>query len=269
MIVFVYNIMEFPKRAVISTSPVVTPGLADIPRAPTGYATDQLSGAAAPPSTTNEHDVHCNILPPPPRSQIVPPKCQKKWKRPFKRGELYLGYSPAQNVFGLIDGGPGKSVSTDFKALELGYPDSLGQNNANWVRGNQFSDMYPQVKLSDAYKHHTEINVGKLLKNNPIVEAKSEYFPEPDQCIKKNKWYLQYPYKRPFSATGQPMYNQETEHSATFYFGEQSNPATGMERPVIVEGFNPNSTKSLHVLTVTIFVIALFLMSVMLIRMRR
>ena len=159
-----------------------------------------------------------------------------------------MAYSPTQNIFGLLDGGP---------------------DNANWVRGNQFSVKYPQHKLSDSYRHKKEINVGKLLKNNPIVEAKSEYFPEPDQCIKKNKWYLQYPYKRPFSNTGQPMYNQESEHSATFYFGEQTNPVTGSEHNVIIEGFDGNSTKSLHVLTVTIFIIALFVLCAMLIRMRR
>ena len=218
--------MEFNNRDVIQNSPLITPGQTNVPLGPSPHSNDLLNNAAAPPKTTTKDDIYCNILPGAPRSQIYPPRCGKLEER--KRG-LSLGYSPDQKVFGIIQD---------------------GSENANWVRGNEFGVDYNQRRFDGTGKTK-EIDVGALLKNNPMMVADSPFYPKPDQAMKDNKWNLTYPYFKQYSDRGQPVFNQGSLQSPTVFFGGDK----------IIEGFSGSTGSTClrnSIFIVLILVIVLF-----------
>lgn len=227
--------MEFPRKDVVEISPVIT-SRGSVPNAPYGYAPDKLNNAAAPPPTyKDDSNDHCNILPPAPRSQIYPPKCGTLNDQPFKKGGLYLTYSPNQKTAGFTEGAP---------------------NNANWVRGNDFADKYPQKRLSNAHLHSKEIDVGKVLQTNTLYVANSPFYrrskpgcsscsaydqqrcadkqctpdSQPTSCTKGNKWYMTYPHQKEYAKSGQPIFYGDSAQEPTLYFGDDDR---------VIEGFNP------------------------------
>lgn len=230
--------MEFPKRDVISVPPVVTAGKRDVPSAPYGYSHDILNNAAAPqpPTYLDDTNDHCNILPPPPRSQIYPPKCGNL-KKPFKRGDLYLTYSPTQGTAGLTSG---------------------GSDNANWVRGNEFADNYDQKRFSNAHLHRKEINVGKIIQTNPLYVANSPFYPQPNSCIKKDKWHMTYPHFPEYSKNGQPIFYGDPAQQPTLFLGKDR-----LDNKLeMIEGFGLNmndGSKEMRILVVVIGIIFLFM----------
>lgn len=264
--------MEFPKRYVVQIPPVSTPGIIDSPNAPYGYAPDQYNNAAAPPPTyKDDSNDHCNILPPAPRSQIYPPKCGNL-KSPFKKGELYLTYSPTQGTMGFTQG---------------------RSNNGNWIRGNEFADNYNQKQFANAHLHSKEIDVGKVLQSNPIYVANSPFYKRtspgcsscsayeqqkcegclsgkkciPDSqntfCTRKNKWNLTYPHSVDFDQSGQPIFYSDPAQQPTYYIGPNNNVVNGVK---IIEGFNPmdfdSGSTHLMVILWTIIIIVVFIVMV-------
>jgi hypothetical protein len=288
--------MEFPKRDVVQIPPVTTPGVVDAPNAPYGYAPDQFNNAAAPPPTyKDDSNDHCNILPPAPRSQIYPPKCGNL-KPPFKKGGLYITYSPAQGTAGFTQGAP---------------------DNAKWVRGNEFGDNYKenlrfsnrngdlltmghQDKLANAHLHSKEINVGKVLQSNPLYVADSPFYKrgppgcstcsayeqqqcagdcgckrsnmgsdssvpctpdsQPTSCTRKDRWNLTYPHLAEYTNSGQPIFYSDPAQQPTFYIGEAKN---GVK---VIEGFNPidfdSGSTQMMVIIWAVALIAVFMLMV-------
>lgn len=258
--------MEFPKKDVVQIPPVTTPGVVDAPNAPYGYAPDQFNNAAAPPPTyKDDTNDHCNILPPAPRSQIYPPKCGNL-KPPFKKGGLYLTYSPAQGTAGFTQGAP---------------------DNANWVRGNEFGDNYKEKQFANAHLHSKEINVGKVLQSNPLYVADSPFYKrgppgcsgcsayeqqqcsppckctpdsQPTSCTRKDKWNMTYPHLAEYTNSGQPIFYSDPAQQPTFYIGPDKN---GVK---VIEGFNPidfdSGSTQMMVLIWAVALIAVFMLMV-------
>lgn len=278
--------MEFPKKDVVQIPPVSTPGanslaplllrlpgITDSPNAPYGYARDQFNNAAAPPPTyKDDTNDHCNILPPPPRSQIYPPKCGNL-KPKFKQGGLYLTYSPAQGTAGFTQGAP---------------------DNANWVRGNQFSDNYNQAQFANTHLHSKEINVGKVLQTNPLYVADSPFYKrgkagcsrcsayqqqqcvgdcsckpdsQPTSCTRRDKWNLTYPRFPAFTDSGQPIFYSDPAQQPTLYVGKDNEHQNVLK---VIEGFNPIDFDSGSTqMMVIIWAVALIAIFMLMLHMRK
>jgi hypothetical protein len=51
-----------------------------------------------------------------------------------------------------------------------------------------------------------KLDVGKIIQTNPLYVAKSPFYPQPNSCIKKDKWHMTYPHSPEYSKEGQPIF---------------------------------------------------------------
>jgi hypothetical protein len=121
---------------------------------------------------------------------------------------------------------------TYYKSPKPYYKEILG--NANWVRGNQFSNHYPIKKARDFVEIVATPSVkqkGKTvdyLGNNAkiVVRNQDPFYPYPSEKLLENKNYGSYPHEHKY-LSGQPIFN----YGAGLMEGGGSN-------PYLVEGFS-------------------------------
>jgi len=126
-----------------------------------------------------------DILPLSPRNQDVNNSSCVSSKdipnTPYKRGKCYFQYSPQQNLWGVVSGGP---------------------NNANWVRGNQFANNYEYQDLYN--KPLSSVSVPKFHRAEPVLVSDSPFYPFPDYTNRFLKNYKSYPYENKY-VDGHPL----------------------------------------------------------------
>lgn len=181
---------KFPKKLEILPVPFTESNNDIIPIGIKKELNDQI---APDGSKWYQPTTFCNILPPPPRSQIknfplYPTKCSKckKYKdSPFKPKKYYLLNSKMQGVEGLVQG---------------------AEDNSNFIRGNQFSNhILPKLKKSQRPVQIPLENV--ILKEKKYkIKANSPFYPYPNYRYSKEKKYLSYPKTDNF-INGQPTYS--------------------------------------------------------------
>ena len=203
---------NFPKTQRIMATPAVEPVA---PLVPTPVDHKKMNVSVAPGNQWYQNDTFCNVLPPAPRSQLTNYPTGKKncpvYKSPkYNPKKCYFTYNKDQNIPGLFCG---------------------GEDNANFVRGNQFAN-----KCGKNYSDHSfqvlsignnellvdEINIDEysdkakkpvqkkmenvLFKDNPTVVSDSPFYPYPHFEYTKNKKYIEYPHAKHYTQNGMPMY---------------------------------------------------------------
>jgi len=186
---------------------------------------EKMNLSIAPGSQWYKSDTFCNTLPPAPRNQLINYPITKKncptYKSPkYDPQKCYFTYNKDQNTPGMFCGGPG------------------GSGNANFVRGNQFSNNYCTKDFADNSKNNVlsignntlDIIGGKisntsideytvdaikpvqvkmekvLFKDNPTVVSDSPFYPYPHYYYTKNKEYRTYPHSKHYNKNGMPEY---------------------------------------------------------------
>ena len=190
---FVNN--DFPKNENILPVPTKQPTASLVP---SDYDKNYRNSAIAPSgSQWYKPDTFCNILPPPPRSQmqnypVDTTNCTTYPESPYKRNKCYMVKSRGQGINGIICGGAG------------------GTGNANFVRGNQFADNYDMQNQLNEYNYTVERPVqvpleNVLLKKNPEIINNNSFYPYPNYRYKNNIKYMTYPNFTDY-CHGQPVY---------------------------------------------------------------
>jgi len=203
---------KFPRTQDIMATPAIEP---TAPLVPSPVDHNKINLAIAPGNQWYQNDTFCNVLPPAPRSQLTNYPTSKKncpiYKSPkYNPKKCYFTYNKDQNIPGMFCG---------------------GEDNANFVRGNQFAN-----ECGKKYADHSkkvlsignnrlnieEINIdeysskarkpvqqkmdGVLFKDNPAVVSDSPFYPSPHFKNTKNKKYIEYPHANHSTGSGMPMY---------------------------------------------------------------
>jgi len=137
------------------------------------YLGERLAG-----ETSDSPGYYRDMLPAAPRAQdLTEPSQTKRYSKfmqnRYKRGNLYFLSSPNQNIMSIVDGGP---------------------SNANWVRGNQFSNNYSYKNIWGRKK--VELNP---LQEEPKTMANvvpSPFYPFPTFFDRNDRLYKTYPDNR-------------------------------------------------------------------------
>jgi hypothetical protein len=208
---------NFPDTRQIMATPAVEP---TSPLVPSPVDHNKVKLSIAPNNQWYTDDTFCNVLPPAPRSQLINYPTSKKncpkYKSPkYNPKKCYFTYNEQQNIPGIFCG---------------------GEDNANFVRGNQFSnecgknyqDNSKKNMLSignnilstvnptanndiDEYslKATKPVQTGMeevLIKDNPTVISDSPFYPYPNYNNTKNKKYIEYPHAKHYTDGGMPLY---------------------------------------------------------------
>lgn len=205
---------NFPKTEPIMSIPAVQP---TAPLVPSDVDHKKINLSIAPGNQWYEKNTFCNVLPPAPRDQLInyplSKKNCKKYKNPkYKNDTYYFTFNKDQNVEGIFSG---------------------GDNNDNFVRGNQFSnecgkdyvnnsnkiisigDNILNIKNDDIHIDEYSINAQKpvqkkmeevLFKDNETIVSDSPFYPYPNFNYTKNKKYIEYPHSKNYTDSGMPIY---------------------------------------------------------------
>ena len=203
---------NFPKTQRIMSTPAVEP---TVPLVPSPVDHKKMNLSIAPGNQWYKKDTFCNVLPPAPRSQLTNFPTSKencpKYKSPkYNPKKCYFTYNKDQNIPGIFCG---------------------GEDNANFVRGNQFSNncgknyvdhSFDVLSIGNNKLNIEEINIDEystkarkpvqqkmeniLFKDNPTVVSDSPFYPYPNFNYTKNNKYIEYPHSKHYNENGMPIY---------------------------------------------------------------
>jgi hypothetical protein len=170
------------------------------PSVPNPVDHGKLSLGVKPKHKTEMDLALCNTLPPAPRSQLVnyPPEntmCPDDNPLPYLKDTCYLVNNTAQGVVGLVCNGPGQS------------------GNANFYRGNQFSNGYEWInqyayegekKLE--YTDEFPVQSSYQLSNPTLIYKKPYTYPSGEFIRRQDPRYRTYPQFSNYTANGFPIY---------------------------------------------------------------
>ena len=203
------------------------------------------SNYSAKPHHKREMDLAlCNTLPPAPRSQLInyPPSntmCPNDNPLPYIKNSCYLVNNESQGVVGLVCNDPGQS------------------NNANFYRGNQFSNDYKwinQYAYEDnkklEYTDEFPVQSGYQLSNPTMIYKKPYTYPSGEFLRSKDPRYRTYPEFSNYTANGFPIYT---------YPYKNLNNRSAIN---IVEGFENNMEMSNNGIILSVIVVLVLILFV-------
>lgn len=172
-----------------------------------GVDTQRLNAGKAPRSIKkDENIIYANELPPAPRSQLNIPfpmkGIKRQYKKVFKQGRCYNGYSKEQNVaaFTCSDGGLASKVDSNGKEY----------------RGNQFASVWNTRGLGTGLGRDMDIvasgRVGeakKQIDRPTVMEGQSLFYPYPSFGNRYYPLYKVYPDTTQYTIDGMPYYSNE------------------------------------------------------------
>jgi hypothetical protein len=198
------------------------------------------------PSSRKDDDLqYCNFLQPAPRDQRlnVPYEGQKNCPtfkpKPFNKDSCYLMESNGQGTTGIVCNQAG------------------GSDNANFVRGNDFSVDYDYNQFSDVktneYTIEQPVQIPMELQNPNIINDKSTFYPETNFFLAQNRKYKTYPKPNNYTSTGFPTYE---------YPYKVLNKRNNIDNINNIENFNNNiNEKNNNIIIICIIIFVGFLLS--------
>ena len=157
---------------------------------PTGGYDKQKLDKAISADHVVQVDQYCHNLPPAPRDQLMvnPPFTKKPCKK------YNLNGLPENNCYIVVNTAQG------LPALYCGTG-----SNANYVRGNQFSNSYDYYGLHKGAQYQVE--QPKIVQNQIKIQATDHYYPYPHWNYTTDPKYYTYPKDDNFLQNGDPIYN--------------------------------------------------------------
>jgi hypothetical protein len=212
-----------------------------IPSVPNPVDHQKLNLASKPDHKTEMDLQLCNTLPPAPRSQLVnyPPDnsmCPNENPLPYIKDTCYLVNSKVQGVVGLVCNGPGQS------------------GNANFYRGNQFSNDYEwinQYAYEDNKKLEYTDEFPVKTNDQEIVYKRPYTYPSGEFIRSQYPQYRTYPYFNNYTVNGYPIY--------TYPYTNVNNTNNTNN---VVEGFENTVSNSMNRIILSILVVLVLILFV-------
>lgn len=188
---------RLPENQGIYDVPIHSSKVPSVPN-PVDYGKRNLG---AKPHHKTEMDLAlCNTLPPAPRSQLVnyPPEntmCPDENPLPYLKDTCYMVNNKSQGVVGLVCNGPGQS------------------GNANFYRGNQFSNGYEWLnqyayegKKKLEFTDEFPVQSSYQMSNPTMIYTKPYTYPSGEFIRSQDPRYRTYPQFSNYTANGYPIY---------------------------------------------------------------
>jgi len=190
------------------------------PSVPNPVDYGKLSLGVKPKHKTEMDLALCNTLPPAPRSQLVnyPPEntmCPDDNPLPYLKDTCYLVNNKAQGVVGLVCNGPGQSGNANF------YRGNQFSNGYEWVNqyaydgtkqleyspdaAARYTDEFP-VQLDELRRSFGSVQSSYQLSNPTLIYKKPYTYPSGEFIRSKDPRYRTYPQFNNYTANGFPIY---------------------------------------------------------------